>query len=107
MKDEASTNPMQVAGAIIILLSFIPLAFDIDYSWIITIVAATVGLLVLAQGYVISAHYNPNAGDPAPRKDSAQKNTVWGEKLVPVLEELRKGSADNPQPPGEMPPDGA
>jgi hypothetical protein len=87
LKDNAWTNPTQIIGAIIILLSFVFLAFDIEYAALVTAAVATIGVVVLAYGYVISAQYDPNAGDPAARKGIAQQNALWGERLAKALKE--------------------
>ncbi len=87
LKEDASTNPTQVVGAIVFLLAFIPLALAISFAWFVTACTAIVGLVILAYGYLLSARFDPNAGDPAPRKVFAQKITVWGEQLAKMLEE--------------------
>ncbi len=88
LKHAAWTNPMQIIGAIVIVLSFAPLAFEIDDNWILTAVTATAGAVLLAKGYVISARYDPNAGDPAPRIEFARQHSVWGEQLAQLLKEI-------------------
>ena len=34
LKENAWNNPMQIVGAIVVLVSFVPLAFDFGYAWI-------------------------------------------------------------------------
>ena len=89
LKESAWVNPTQIVGAIVFLLSFIPLALDIRYPWAMTAVLAAAGLAVVGYGYVLSFRYDPNAGDPAPRIAVGQKNAVWGERLAQVLKEVR------------------
>jgi hypothetical protein len=95
LKEGAWTNAYQVAGALIAMLSLIPLAFSIDYNWVLTLVLAVAGLALLSYGYVLSHRYDPNAGDPGPRKELGRRHAVWGERLAELL-------ATNPNvPPGE------
>src|SRR4051812_14323216 len=35
LKDEVSINSLQIAGVVIVLLSFVPLALDIPYIWVL------------------------------------------------------------------------
>jgi hypothetical protein len=84
LKEEASINPLQVLGAVIVLLSLVPLAFDLKY-WVVTVAAATAGLAVLVYGYVVAARFDPNAGDPERRKAMGQTHAVWGEQLAELL----------------------
>jgi hypothetical protein len=85
LKEEASINPFQIAGVLIAVLGFIPLAFDIAYNWVITLVIAVAGVCLLAYGYYLSFRFDPNAGDPEPRKALGQKHAVWGEQLGKLL----------------------
>ena len=91
LKEAASINRLQVAGAVIVVLSFIPLLFAISYLWVLTVILATAGLAVLSYGYVIAFRFDPNAGDPEPRKALGQKYAVWGEQLFSV----RKSTASD------------
>jgi hypothetical protein len=85
LKEEAWTNPAQVAGAVIGLLSLLPLACNIAYNWVLTLVLAAAGLTLLAYGYVLAFRFDPNAGDPEPRKAIGQVHAVWGEQLAKLL----------------------
>lgn len=85
LKDEASINAWQIAGVVLTLLSFVLLAFDIAYVWVLSIALAIVGLAVLTYGYVVAFHFDPNAGDPEPRKALGRKHAVWGERLSELL----------------------
>ncbi len=87
LKENAWSNPMQVVGAIVILLSLLPLAFDIEFAWVMTLIVAAVGIAILVRGYVVSSRYDPNAGDPGPRIAFGQENSVWGERLAQSLKE--------------------
>jgi hypothetical protein len=85
LKDDAWMNPYQIAGAILALLSFVALAFDIAYNWALTVAGAAAGAALLVYGYAISFRFDPNAGDPEPRKALGRKRAVWGEKLAELL----------------------
>jgi hypothetical protein len=91
LKEEASINRFQIIGAILAMLSFAPLVFDVPYLWGITVVLAAAGVSLLVYGYVLAHRFNPNAGDPEPRKALGQKWSVWGERLDELL-------ATNPDP---------
>jgi hypothetical protein len=83
LKDDASINSLQIAGVVIVLLSLVPLALGIP--WVLTIVLGVMGLAVLAWGYVVAFRFDPNAGDPDPRKALGRGHAVWGEQLVELL----------------------
>jgi hypothetical protein len=85
LKDEASINPLQVAGVVIALLSLVPLMLEIPYSWVLTIVLAVIGLALVAWGLVRTFHFDPNAGNPEPRKALGRTHAVWGEQLAELL----------------------
>jgi hypothetical protein len=85
LKDDASINSLQIAGMVIALLSFVPWAFGIPYAWILTMVLAVTGLAVVAWGYVLAFCFDPNAGDPEPRKALGRRHAVWGEQLAELL----------------------
>ena len=85
LKEEGAINPSQIAGALITLFSFVPLAFDVPYIWVLTIVLAVAGLALLSYGYVLAFRLDPNAGDPEPRKALGRRYAVWGEQLDELL----------------------
>jgi hypothetical protein len=85
LKEDAWTNPVQIAGGVLALLSLIPLAFDIAYIWLLTLAVAVAGLTLMAYGYVLAYRFDPNSGDPEPRKLLGQKHAVWGEQLAELL----------------------
>lgn len=85
LKDEASINTLQIAGVAIALLSLVPFAFDIPYIWVFSIVLAIVGLALLAYGYAVAFRFDPNAGDPEPRRVLGRRHAVWGEQLSELL----------------------
>ena len=85
LKDEGSINSLQIAGAVIALLSLVPLALGIPYIWVLTVVLAVTGLALLAWGYVLAFRFDPNAGDPEPRKALGRRHAVWGEQLADLL----------------------
>lgn len=82
LTDEVPVNAPQIAGVVSAVLSFVPLAFGIPYLWVLTIVLAVAGLALLAWGYVFAFRFDPNAGDPEPRKALGQRYAVWGEQLA-------------------------
>jgi hypothetical protein len=92
LKDQRSTNATQLAGVVIGALSLIPLAFDLPYNWIMTVLGVTVGLALLTWGYVLAFRFDPNADDPEARKALGRKHAVWGDQLA----ELLKTSAATP-----------
>jgi hypothetical protein len=85
LKEDASINPFQIAGAVIAALSLVPLALSIPYIWILTIVLALTGLALLAWGYLLAFRFNANAGDPERRKAIGRSRAVWGEQLNELL----------------------
>jgi hypothetical protein len=85
LKDDASINSFQIAGVIIMVLSFLPLLFRIAYLWVLTVALAVIGLSLLVWGYVVTARFDPNAGDPAARKAFGRSRAVWGEQLAQLL----------------------
>ena len=91
LKEAAWINWPQIAGAAIVLLSFIPLLFAISYLWVLTLILGTAGLAVLSYGYVIAFRFDPNAGDPEPRKVLGQRYAVWGAQLAELLAAIPNG----------------
>jgi len=97
-KEAAWINWPQIAGAAIVLLSFIPLLFAISYFWVLTLILGTAGLAVLSYGYVIAFRFDPNAGDPEPRKVLGQKYAVWGAQLAELLAKNANAEPPNGTP---------
>jgi hypothetical protein len=85
LKEAAWINSLQIIGAVITLVAFIPLAFAIPYMWVLTLVLALAGLPLLVYGYVLAFRFDPNAGDPEPRKVLGQQHAVWGQQLTELL----------------------
>lgn len=85
LKEEVSINWLQIAGVVVAVLSLVPLAFDIPYIWVLTIGLAVVGLTLVTWGYVRAFRFDPNAGDPEPRKALGRRHAVWGEQLARLL----------------------
>lgn len=81
LKDENLVNSFQIVGGAITVLSLVPLILDIPNIWILTIVLAVAGLALMAYGYVIAFRFDPNAGDPEPRRTLGRRHAVWGEQL--------------------------
>ncbi len=82
LKEQAWTNPLQIVGGAIVVLSFVPLMFDIAFGWVLTVLLAVAGLAVMAYGYVVAFRFDPNAGDPEVRKALGQSHAVWGEQMA-------------------------
>jgi hypothetical protein len=102
LKEEASINPFQIGGALIAVLGFIPLAFDIASNWVVTLVIGVAGVCLMAYGYYLTFRFDPNAGDPEPRKALGQRHAFWGEQLAKLL----AASPDvTPGPPSRSPAD--
>ena len=85
LKEEKSINSLQIAGCVITVLSIVPWALDIPHLWGLSIVLAVAGIALLAYGYVIAFRFDPNAGDPEPRKALGITCTVSGEQLAELL----------------------
>jgi hypothetical protein len=104
LKAEDRINWLQIIGAAITVLSFVPLVLGIPYLWVLTIVVAAAGLGVLTYGYVVAHRFDPNAGDPEPRKAIARRNAVWGEHLAKLIETnpdaAQQAAADQPRDAG-------
>ena len=88
LKEEAWLNRPQIAGMVIAVLSLVPLAIDISNLWVLTIVMGVAGLALVAWGYVLAFSFDPNAGDPEPRKSLGRRHAVWGEQLSELLATL-------------------
>src|SRR6516225_7712112 len=85
LKEEASINPFQIGGALIAVLGFIAWAFDIASNWVIPLVIGVAGACLMAYGYYLSFRFDPDTGDPEPRKSLGQRHAVWGERLARLL----------------------
>ena len=85
MKEQEWTNPLQIVGGAIAVLSFVPLMFEIAFGWILTVLLGVAGLAVMTYGYVVAFRFDPNAGDPEPRKALGKKHAVWGDQLTELL----------------------
>jgi hypothetical protein len=96
LKEEASFNLFQISGGLVAVLGFIPLAFDSASNWVITLVFGVVGVCLMAYGYYLSFRFDPNAGDPEPRKALGQRHAVWGEQLDKLLAENTDVPPDPP-----------
>ncbi|MFO0965999.1 MAG: hypothetical protein U0793_10505 [Gemmataceae bacterium] len=85
LKDAVSINSLQIAGALLAVLSLVLLLFDIPYIWVLTIILAGSGVALLTYGYVVAFRFDPNAGDPEPRKALGRRHAVWGAQLSELL----------------------
>src|SRR3954468_11141067 len=68
LREEASINALQIVGAVIAVLSPVPLGVGVSYGWVWSLVLAAAGVAVLAYGYVVALLFDPNAGDAGARK---------------------------------------
>lgn len=85
LKEEGSSNGYFTAGLVLATLSLVPLAFSIPHIWIVTAAGVLTGLLLMGYADLAASRYDPNAGDPEPRKLHGRKHAVWGEQLVNLL----------------------
>jgi hypothetical protein len=85
LRAEGTSNAPVKAGLIIAALSLIPLAFRIPYIWVATVAGVAVGLGLIGYADWAAARWDPNAGDPEPRKARGRKRAVWGEQLDRLL----------------------
>ncbi len=81
LKEEAYHDRLFGVGMAVTVLSFIPLAFSVPNIWIATVAGVSLGGALMAYVELAAARFDPNAGDPEPRKLFGQKHTLWGEKL--------------------------
>jgi hypothetical protein len=49
------------------------------------------GLTLVVYGTVLALRFDPNAGDPEPRKALGKRHAVWGERLAELLATVEKG----------------
>jgi hypothetical protein len=68
-------------------LTLVPFAFSDEgpWPWTLSLILALPGLALLIYGYVVSARFDPNAGDPEHRKALGRTCAIWGEGLNDVL----------------------
>jgi hypothetical protein len=85
LREEASINRVQIVGLVIAVLSLVPLMFEMANAWVLTVLAAAVGLTLAAYGTVLAFRFDPNVGDPGPRKALGRKYAVWGDQLTELL----------------------
>lgn len=85
LRSEGTSNAPVIAGLIVAVLSLIPLAFSVPYIWVVTVVGMLVGFGLMGYADWAAARWDPNAGDPEPRKARGRKRAVWGEQLDQLL----------------------
>jgi hypothetical protein len=85
LREEGTSNAPVIAGLIVAVLSFIPLAFSVPYIWAATVAGVSVGFGLIGYADWAAARWDPNAGDPEPRKARGLKRAVWGEELDRLL----------------------
>ena len=75
--------------------------FDVANIWMLTVLGAVVGLTLVGYGTVLAHRFDPNAGDPEPRKALGRKYAVWGKQLTELLaispDAERRTPADRPR----------
>jgi hypothetical protein len=93
LKADASVNWQQIVGGVVFAVSFLPvlLAVRDPMAWGVIVVGAGVGLALVVRGYTTSFGFDPNAGDPDPRRADGRRLTIWGEELAQLLEEVPSG----------------
>jgi hypothetical protein len=85
LRAEGTSNAPTIAGLIVAALSLIPLAFRVPYIWVATAVGVSVGFGLVGYADWAAARWDPNAGDPEPRKARGRKRAVWGEQVDRLL----------------------
>jgi hypothetical protein len=104
LKEEATSSGPLIAGLVVGVLALVPLAFNIPYLWILTVVLGVAGLSLVAYGDVVASRFNPNAGDPEPRKALGRRHAVRGEQLAELFAASPgaepSAPADRPRDPG-------
>jgi len=85
LREETSINRVQIVGLVIGALSLIPLMFDMANTWVLALLGVVVALTLVGYGTVLALRFDPNAGDPEPRKLLGRKCAVWGEQLAELL----------------------
>jgi hypothetical protein len=85
LKEKESINAPQLAGALLLMLAFVPLVFESVIGWVLSVLLALSALALLTHGYRVAFRFNPNAGDPEARKALGQSQAVWGEPLAELL----------------------
>jgi hypothetical protein len=85
LRAEGTSNTPVIVGLIVAVLSLIPLAFSVPYIWVATVVGMSVGLGLIGYADWAAARWDPNAGDPEPRKARGRRRAVWGEQLDRLL----------------------
>lgn len=85
LREEGTSNTPVIVGLIVAVLSLIPLAFRVPYIWVATAAGVSVGLGLIGYADWAGARWDPNAGDPEPRKVRGRKRAVWGEQLDRLL----------------------
>ena len=101
LRAEGTSNAPVIAGLIVAVLSLIPLAFSIPYIWVATAAGVSVGLGLIGYADWAAARWDPNSGDPEPRKARGRKRAVWGEPLDRLLAtDLDAGPAPTAHPVG-------
>jgi hypothetical protein len=77
-----ASNGFHFAGTLLAMLSLLPLEFPFPFRWVAIAALAAAGAALFAYGYKVASRYDPNGGDPEPRKAIGQKSTVWGKRLA-------------------------
>jgi len=96
LKEAASINPQQIAGAVILVLAAIPLMFGLASAWTLTPILGALGLTLLVFGYIRAFRFDPNGGDPEPRKALGQKYAVWDEQYAELVAATRQAQPGIP-----------
>lgn len=98
LKEEAYHDRIFGVGMAVTVLSFIPLALSIPNNWLVTIVGVAIGGAIMGYVELAAALYDPNSGDPEPRKRLGKKHTVWGENLAKLRAMLAESEPEVQRP---------
>jgi hypothetical protein len=85
LKEDKSINRVQIVGLVIALAALVPLALSIPYIWVLSIVLGLAGVALVIWGCVLALRFDPNSGDPEPRKAQGRRHAVWGAELAELL----------------------
>lgn len=87
LKDDASINKVQIIGGLTIGVAWLPFAFGSGFGWVAALAGSSLGFATMIYGYYVSAKFDPNSGDPEPRRLLARSTTVYGEELLQLIKE--------------------
>jgi hypothetical protein len=89
MKEDASVNWMQITGGVLATVSLLSLPFNLGLVWPVAAAGAVIGLALMAWGYAVAFRFDPNSGDPEPRKAIGREMAVSGQQVQEMLRRRR------------------